>query len=398
MFLSRAYSGFCAGASTIRARPASPTPNNLASATSEAIGVQPYRFMRQALRGLPAEAFACLFESVEASMFQFPVLLGDVGGTNARFAVLPEPHARATLLRRTLTAAHAGPVEAIRTALQGQNCPTPRSALIAIATRVDGPVVRLTNAPWAVDAARIGADLGLSPVALVNDYVPVAASLATFRTFDDGLARLGHEIPVGSGAKLVLGPGTGLGAAALLPLGERFAVQPTEAAHVDFGPSDDVEMALWPRIERVGGRVTAETLLSGPGLMRLYRACALSNGHRATYSTSEEVTRAGLTGDALAHKTLRLFARLLGRFAGDLALIFGATGGVFIGSGIAPTIADLLNSGDFRAGFEDKAPFASLMAGIATFVIMRPEPALAGLTAIASDPDRFLFERQTWAA
>jgi glucokinase len=331
-------------------------------------------------------------------MFEFPVLLGDIGGTNARFTLLPGPAVPAIPLPRTHTGDHAGVVEAVSSILHGRNCPPPRSALIAVAAPVLAPAVHLTNAAWTVDAAEIGAALDLSLVVLVNDYVPVAASLATLRTFDDGLARLGPEVPVGPGAKLVLGPGTGLGAAALLPLGERFAVQPTEAAHVDFGPSDDVEMALWPRIERVGGRVTAETLLSGPGLMRLYRACALSNGHRATYSTSEEVTRAGLTGDALAHKTLRLFARLLGRFAGDLALIFGATGGVFIGSGIAPTIADLLNSGDFRAGFEDKAPFASLMAGIATFIIMRPEPALAGLTAIASDPDRFFFERQTWAA
>jgi glucokinase len=98
----------------------------------------------------------------------------------------------------------------------------------------------------------------------------------------------------------------------------------------------------------------------------------------------------------LALATLRLFARLLGRFAGDLALIFGATGGVFIGSGIAPGIAELLDRGDFRASFEDKAPFAGLMGRIATFIIMRPDPALAGLSAIASDPDGFVFQKQIW--
>jgi len=330
-------------------------------------------------------------------MFEFPVLLGDIGGTNVRFTVLPGPAVPAISLPRTHTSDHAGVVEAIRSALHGQDCPRPRSALIAVAARVDSPAVHLTNAAWTIDAAEIGSALGLSSVVLVNDYVPVAASLASFGAIEDGLARLGPEVPVGPGAKLVLGPGTGLGAAALLPLGKRFAVQPTEAAHVDFGPSDEFEMALWPGIERVGGRVTAETLLSGPGLMRLYRACALTKGHRVTCSTPEEVTRTGLAGDELALATLRLFARLLGRFAGDLALIFGASGGVYIGSGIAPTIVDLLGAGDFRAGFEDKAPYADLMAGTATFVIMRPEPALAGLSAIASDPDRFLFEKQTWA-
>jgi glucokinase len=331
-------------------------------------------------------------------MFEYPVLLGDVGGTNARFAVLPGPKAGSILLPRTLTSAHAGPIAAVRSVLREQDCPQPRSALIAVATRVDDCVVRLTNAAWTIDAGRIGADLGLSSVVLVNDYVPVAASLATFPAQSHELARLGPEVPVGAGAKLVLGPGTGLGAAALLPLDGRLAIQSTEAAHVDFGPSDEAETALWCRVERVGGRITAETLLSGPGLLRLYRARALLDGHAATCSSPEEVTEAGLAGEELALGTLRLFARLLGRFAGDLALIFGATGGVFIGSGIAPAMADFLNGGDFRAGFEDKAPFADLLARIATFVIMRPEPALAGLSAIASDVDRFIFEKQTWAA
>ena len=329
-------------------------------------------------------------------MFEFPMLLGDIGGTNVRFMILSDPAGTAIPLPRTLTSDHAGPVEGVRAILQGRDCPQPRSAIIAVAAPVDGTAVHLTNAAWTVDAAEVGAALGLSSVVLVNDYVPVAASLTTFRMPDNGLKRLGPELPIGSGAKLVLGPGTGLGAAALLPIGGRLAIQPTEAAHVDFGPTDDAETALWAKVERVGGRVTAETLLSGPGLLRLYRAHALLNRQDATCSTPKEVTRAGLAGDALALATLRRFARLLGRFAGDLALIFGATGGVFIGSGIAPSIADLLDGGDFRASFEDKAPFANLMGRIATFVIMRPDPALAGLSAIASDPEGFIFQKQTW--
>src|SRR4051812_46690575 len=106
-----------------------------------------------------------------SSMFEFPVLLGDIGGTNARFAVLPGPHQAAISLPRTFTADRATPVAAIRGALQDQNCPQPRSALIAVATRVDNPVVRLTNAPWVIDAALIGTDLDLGRVVLVNDYV-----------------------------------------------------------------------------------------------------------------------------------------------------------------------------------------------------------------------------------
>lgn len=333
----------------------------------------------------------------EGPMFEFPVLLGDIGGTNARFAVLPRPHAAAIALPRTFTAAHPGPVEALRAALQGQDCPPPRSALIAVATRVDAPVVRLTNAAWVIDAAQMGAELGLSRVVVVNDYVPVAASLAMFRMGSADLARLGPELAAGTGVKLVLGPGTGLGAAALLPLGDRWAVQPTEAGHVDFGPSNAEEMALWPLIERAGGRITAETLLSGPGLWRLYSATSRAQGSSALCSSPEAVTQAGLLGrERLAVDTVRLFARLLGRFAGDLALIFGATGGVFIASGIAPTMVPFLDTADFRASFADKAPFDAVMGAIPTFVIMHPEPALVGLSGIVSDPGRFLFDQQGW--
>ncbi len=330
-------------------------------------------------------------------MVHFPVLLGDIGGTNARFAVLTGPGEPALAVPSTLTALHPTPVEAIRFALHGREVPPPRSALMAVATRVDGPMVRLTNAPWVIDAAEIGCRFELSRVTLVNDYVPVAASLTTLRDGHHDLVRLGPDLSDGGGAKLVLGPGTGLGVAALLPFGERLVIQSTEAGHVEFGPSDETEAALWPGVERVGGRVTAETLLSGPGLLRLYRALAGRSGRAALCATPEAVALAGVNGrEDLAVDTLRLFARLLGRFAGDLALVFGATGGVFISGGMAPTITEVLKSGGFRASFEDKAPYRELMRRIPTHVIMQPVPAFAGLSAIASDPDRFLYAQETW--
>jgi glucokinase len=330
-------------------------------------------------------------------MFKFPVLLGDIGGTNARFAVLSSPEEAAVSLPSTLTSLHASPVDAIRAALRGRDDSPPQSAFLAVAARVEGPAVRLTNAPWTIDAAAIGRHFNLAQVVLVNDYIPVAAALTAFGDGHRDLVRLGPDLPDRPGAKLVLGPGTGLGAAALLPFGERFALQPTEAAHTDFGPSDERQMALWRHVERIDGRVTAETLLSGPGLLRLYQACAAANGHGASCATPEAVTSAAIAAtDAPAAEALRLFAHLLGRFAGDLALVFDATGGVFIGGGIAPTIIPYLNGGDFRAGFEDKAPYNDLMGRIPTWVIMQPVPALAGLSAIASAPDRFAFAKEVW--
>jgi glucokinase len=167
---------------------------------------------------------------------------------------------------------------------------------------------------------------------------------------------------------------------------------------VDFGPSDEVEAALWSRLEAASGRVTAETLLSGPGLLRLYRACAAAGGRQPRCATPEAVAAAGLAGtDDIALDALRLFARFLGRFAGDLALVFDATGGVFVGGGIAPGIVDVLKA-HFRPSFEDKAPYGDLMRHVPAWIIMQPVPALAGLAAIVTRPGRFLFASRTWAA
>ena len=326
----------------------------------------------------------------------FPALLGDIGGTNARFAVIPGAGAPPLNLPRIRTADYADPATAIRSLLQGSAAPAPRSAILAIAGPVESTVVPLTNAAWTIDAARIGADLGLAQVVLVNDYVPVAAALARLPREEGSLFPLGPERPSGPGPRLALGPGTGLGAAALVPAGESWAVVSTEAGHAEFGPSSEFESALWPAIERVAGRVTAETLLSGPGILRLYHALCAQRGVTGRCGAPAEVTAAAVKADAIAGAALALFASLLGRFSGDLALIFGATGGVYLSSGIAPEIRGLLAREGFRAAFENKAPHATWARRIPTFVVTHPDPALLGLAAIASRPDRFAFGSRHW--
>lgn len=334
----------------------------------------------------------------QGSMFAFPVLLGDIGGTNARFAILRAPGAPLHLLPRTLTAEAPDPVSAIRVALKGYAGAMPRSAMIAVATRVDRPEIRLTNAHWVIDARVIGEALQLERVALVNDYTPVAASVTVLEAERGDLAPLG-KVAVGiSGMRLVLGPGTGFGAAALVPVEDRLAILATEAGHVEFGPATEDEMALWPHLERVGGRVTAETVLSGPGLLRIAKALAAHRGAPCSYTMPNDVLAAARTGNGLALDVLNLFARWLGRFAGDLALTFEASGGVFIGGGIAPRMVDVLQGGSFRKAFDRKAPHDAWAAKVAAYVIVNPEPALAGLSALVSDPGRFIFQSQGWAA
>jgi glucokinase len=298
-----------------------------------------------------------------------------------------------------LTASTPDPVEAIRGTLSHYGGPPPRSAMIAVANRVDGPVVRLTNADWTIDAGAIGHALGLSRVALVNDYTPVAASAGTFAPDDEGLARIGPDVRPGPGPRLVVGPGTGLGAGALAPVADRLAILASEAGHMDLGPAEDDEFRLWPHLERVGGRITAEVVLSGPGLCRLCHALAVLREETNPLVTPPDVLRAWREQrSSLAGAALEVFARLLGRFAGDLALALEATGGVYIAGGIPPRIADLLDGGGFRAAFEKKWPHDAWAARVPTFVITDPDPALRGLSVLVSEPERFVFQFREWVA
>ncbi|WP_407666621.1 glucokinase [Microvirga roseola] len=311
---------------------------------------------------------------------------------------MPAPGEPLQLLPRMRTAQTPDPVEAIRNALGSYDGEAPRSAMIAVATRVDGPVIRLTNAQWVIDAEAIGRAFGLERVALVNDYTPVAAATAVLDMARGDLAPIGDLMPAGPGTRVVLGPGTGLGAGALVPVEDRLAILATEAGHMEFGPTTDEEAALWPHLERVGGRVSAEVLLSGPGLFRIGRALAACRRVNCPFTAPNDVLEARRGGDELAAATLDLFARWLGRFAGDLALTFEASGGVFIAGGIAPRMVDVLQAGGFREVFDHKAPHEKWARKVPVFVIINPEPALEGLAALVTDPGRFVFKSQGWQA
>lgn len=330
----------------------------------------------------------------------FPILLGDFGGTNARFAIIETRSPQPAVLPRALVADHPSPVPAIAAALSAWSGPPPRQAVIAVACKVEGPVAHLTNADWTIDAGEIGRAFGLSSVRLVNDYAPVAAALASPDLQASGAKVVGGVPLTGeNGTRLVLGPGTGFGAAALIPVGERLLIQTTEAGHVEMGPASADEEALWPHLQRVHDRVTVETLLSGPGLLRLYHGLCAQRGHSPVCAVPNDVLEGclALTEEA-ARDAVLLFTRLLGRFAGDLALIFGASGGVFLGSGIVPRLGAMLEEGPFRAAFDRKAPFDSFARSIPTAVLVYPEPALVGLALLAREPERFHVPSGNWAA
>jgi glucokinase len=265
--------------------------------------------------------------------------------------------------------------------------------LVCAAGPLVGRAVSLTNAGWRIDGPEAARQLGLSQGLLFNDFEAMAYSLASLGPQD--VRPIGPTPWSADGVQVVLGPGTGLGVAALARIGGLFAALPTEAGHVDFGPVGAEEEGLWPRLERVHGRITAETVLSGPGLERLHAARREALGRPAQARTAAQITTAGLAGPGDERDALALLWRIAARFAGDMALAHLARGGVTLAGGVLPRIEALLDEAAFRRAFEAKQPMDALVRAIPTRLVTSPSAVLMGMAAIAAAPERFAIDYPT---
>lgn len=327
-----------------------------------------------------------------------PALIGDIGGTNARFALVTGDGM--SRFPDEQGADYATIDDAIAHALEASGAERPRSAVLALAGPIRGDAVPLTNSPWIVEPKRLIKRFGLEEVILLNDFEALSLALADFT--DGDLDYLSDARPEPNRPRVALGPGTGLGAAALLHVRGMWVPVPGEGGHIDLSPVTARDFAIWPHIEKPSASgVSGETLLCGAGLVRLYRAVAATDGVAAPLATPADIAKAGLGGsDAAARETLDLFATYLGRLAGDLALVFVATGGVYLAGGITGHITPALKSGRFREGFIDKYPHGPMLERMATAIITKPYAALDGIAALARDPMRFGVEpgSRVWRA
>lgn len=305
-----------------------------------------------------------------------PVLVGDIGGTNARFAIAlpgtPAPRLAAVEAFRadrypTLIAAAADYLE--RTDIR------PDRAVLAVAGPVVDGAIELTNSPWRVSEAELRA-LGLDG-RLINDFE--AQAWAAPALGPEALHPLGGppEVPA-AGTLAVLGPGTGFGVSALArgPAGE--VALATEGGHAAFAPDDETEHEIRRLLARRYGRVSLERLLSGAGLVNIHRALAEMSGRPASTDDPAEITARALAGEDPWRGDLARFCAILGAAAGDIALTLGARGGVYIAGGIAPRILDFLQASPFRERFEAKGRFVDYMRAIPTWVVTHPHAALLG--------------------
>ncbi|HVZ13975.1 MAG TPA: glucokinase [Bauldia sp.] len=318
----------------------------------------------------------------------FPILIGDIGGTNARFALIEHATAETRRVPNVHTANYATIDDAIADVVIGKAGAKPKSAVLALAGPIAGDRVPLTNCDWVVEPKKSIARFGLSEVVLLNDFE--AQSLALPELTPADLDPIGSGTMTPAGARVVIGPGTGLGAGALIRTRDIWVPVPGEGGHIGLGPVTTRDLEIWPHVERHGPRVTAETLLCGAGMVRLYNAVCASDGVAPALETPAAVTAAGLGGgDQQAVETLALFSEHLGRAAGDVALVFLAYGGVYLAGGITTRIAPVLKAGRFRDAFVDKWPHGRLMEQMATAIIVKEDAALAGIGAFARNPARF---------
>jgi glucokinase len=307
------------------------------------------------------------------------ILVADFGGTNARAALAWQEDGGIVLerLRADTMADGQTPAHWLREYFLAQGRPALRNALACAAGPVENGAdglrrIRFTNRPVELDTRLLAQACGSRQAELLNDFEAVAHALPALKAADLQL----HGGALGEGTRLAIGAGTGLGVAAWLPGG---AVVAGEGGHARLAPGNAREAALLARLADQEGFVAAEDLLSGPGLLRLHRVLCVEAGIAPSCHDAGEVWQQWLAGNVIARNAVALFTTLLGRYAGDLALAFGATGGVYLAGGIIPHWGEHFDIARFREGFEAKGRYRDYAAAIASATVLHPQPALLGL-------------------
>ena len=311
----------------------------------------------------------------------FPRLLGDVGGTNARFGWQASAHTGIEHVLVLPCAAYDTLEAAIRTYLELKNLPMPRVGALGIANPITGDVIRMTNHHWSFSISDMQRSLGLAQLKIINDFTALALALPSIPP--ENLVQVGGTVAQAFAPKALIGAGTGLGVSGLLPTdaNDHWVAIAGEGGHVTLAAQNDTEYRVIELIRQRYGHVSAERVLSGQGLVDLYLAMRQLQGHPPKEVTSAaDITHLALKNkDPLALQSLQMFAGFLGSVSGDLALTLGALGGVYLGGGVVPRWLGWFESSVFRERFEAKGRFREYLKDIPVYVINATEsPALLG--------------------
>lgn len=319
-------------------------------------------------------------------------LIADIGGTHARFAyaeAYEKDEREPTVGRPFIVETHS--FDSFKDALQEFLDETGAPDIVAAAICGAGPLqgsagkrqITMTNCPWVLSEKVMREVLGLNKAVLVNDFAAIAHSVPHLR--EDELRKLGGGQADPLGPIAVVGAGTGLGVAGLMPDGQgHYLLIDGEGGHADLAPKTERELAVFGELLQRFGSVEAETILSGAGLEALHDTlCALEGVRCETVHAAEIAARAATGGERLSREAVSLFTAWMGAAAANVALVMGATGGVYVAGGILPKWGGLFDAKLFRARFETRGKMGNYLEPIPTYLVTTPDPAFKGLAEIA---------------
>jgi glucokinase len=315
--------------------------------------------------------------------------VADVGGTNIRIALVE--NGRISRIEKYLCKEFASIDEAILRFQQAVDRHEFSAACIGIACPVDGDFVEMTNHTWAFSVSQLKRHLALENLYVINDFTAVAHSLPTLN--HKQVIQIGPGSAQEHGNIAVFGPGTGLGVEHLTWAQSGWHTLGGEGGHVDFAPTDENDLIVWRYLLKRHGRASAEEVMSGRGILNMYRAFCEDAGLEPLLVTPSEVTDAGLSArEPMAIKAIDQYCQIMGSFAGNLALNLNTTGGIFIGGGVTNRLqAHFMQSG-FREKFEAKGDFSYYVKNIPTYLISEPDHGLLGALAYLLQQTQRIYE------
>ena len=304
-------------------------------------------------------------------------IVADIGGTNARFSRVALDNLALDKVAVYPCAQFATLADALTHYMQQQQLTEIKHVAIAIACPVTGDQVSMTNFHWQFSISAMQKQLGLAALQVMNDFTAVAMCLPALTTAEK--VQIGQGSAVADKPMAVLGAGTGLGVAHLVPHQGQFIPLPGEGGHIDWAAQNDQEWFIQQMLAKEYGHVSPERLLSGPGLEAIYKALALYRQQVVAPLSAAEIANKALMAQCnLAQATVQQFFASLGSVAGNLALTLSTFGGVYIAGGIVPKLLPLLADSEFRARFEAKGRFSAFNRQIATYVVTAEQPGLIG--------------------
>ena len=307
-------------------------------------------------------------------------MVGDIGGTNARFALVAPGKSELMSIKTLQCTKFETVQEAINSYISSINDAEIVSACIASAGTTHLDVFKPANNDWVINKSNVSSALNDIQVNWINDFSAQALATTTLKSNDVIVINKGAVQP--ERVRLVIGPGTGLGTCGLINSSNGWVPLPAQGGHSDFAPNSSLEIEIWTLLQKQFGHVAVERILSGPGIVNLYKALCQINGKEALFNSPSEITSAAIkvNPDSMSKETLHLFCQIFGSVTGTIALSTGCLGGIYITSDLVRNFLDFFIDSDFLKSFEDKGRLKYYMTDIPIFISKKENMGLIGST------------------